>query len=155
MPAATNFAATMLVDPPTEPAVCTRIIGLPTAPSASARYSSGMATPSNMSGALPTTTASMSDHVIPASSSASCAASRTRPAIETSLRAVRCTVWPTPTTATRLPAISLTLQDDDHVLLQARTARGVRDPAARFAGRDPFGDLADARQTRAHHRVCL
>src|SRR5215471_19828895 len=98
-----------------------------------------------MSGALPTTTPSMSFHVMPASSSASCAASRTRPAIDRSLRAVRCTVWPTPTTATRLPAISLTLQDDDHVLLQARTARRVRDPAPRFAGRDPLGDFADAR----------
>ena len=38
-----------------------------------------MATPSNMSGALPITTASMSDQVMPASSSASTAASRTRP----------------------------------------------------------------------------
>ena len=36
-PEVTSFAATMLVDPPTDPAVCTRIIGLPTAPSASAR----------------------------------------------------------------------------------------------------------------------
>src|SRR5690242_8360222 len=103
-----------------------------------------------MSGALPITTASMSDHVIPASSSASWAASRTSPAIDRSLRAVRCTVWPTPTTATRLPAISLTLQDDDHVLLQARTARCVGDPAPGLARRDPLGDLADARQTRAH-----
>ena len=92
MPAATSFAATIAVEPPTEPAVCTRIIGLPTAPSASARYSSGMATPSNMSGALPMTTASMSAYVMPASSSASSAASRTSPAIDTSLRAVRCTV---------------------------------------------------------------
>src|SRR4029079_8506335 len=63
MPAATSFAATIDVEPPPEPAVCTRIIGFPTAPSASERYSSGIATPSNMSGALPTTTASMSDHV--------------------------------------------------------------------------------------------
>ena len=36
-PAATSLAATIAVDPPTDPAVCTRIIGLPTAPSASAR----------------------------------------------------------------------------------------------------------------------
>ena len=105
MPAEMSLAATMAVEPPTDPAVCTRIIGLPTAPSASARYSSGIATPSNMSGALPMTTASMSDHVMPASSSASCAASRTSPAIDTSLRAVRWTVCPTPTTATRSPAI--------------------------------------------------
>lgn len=34
---ATRLEATSVVDPPTEPAVCTRIMGLPTAPSASAR----------------------------------------------------------------------------------------------------------------------
>ena len=54
------YAATMPVVPPTEPAVCTRNIGLPVAPSASVRYSSGFITPSNRSGALPSTTASMS-----------------------------------------------------------------------------------------------
>ena len=37
MPDATRWAATMAVEPPTEPAVCTRNIGLPTAPSAGAR----------------------------------------------------------------------------------------------------------------------
>jgi hypothetical protein len=60
----------MAVEPPTEPAVCTRNSGLPTAPSASARYSSGIITPSKKSGALPITTASMSAHVISASSRA-------------------------------------------------------------------------------------
>ena len=35
------LAATMAVDPPTDPAVCTRNSGLPTAPSASARYALG------------------------------------------------------------------------------------------------------------------
>ena len=97
----TSLAATIAVEPPTLPAVCTRIIGLPAAPSASARYSSGMTTPSNMSGALPITTASMSPQSRPASSSASCAASRTSPAIETSWRAETCRVWPTPMTAVR------------------------------------------------------
>ena len=53
MPACTRLAVTMPVAPPTEPAVCTRSSGLPTAPSASARYSSGIITPSNRSGALP------------------------------------------------------------------------------------------------------
>ncbi len=86
-PAITSFAATIAVDPPTEPAVWTRSSGLPTAPSASARYSSGMTTPSNVSGALPTTTASMSPKSMPASASASSAASRTSPAIDTSCRA--------------------------------------------------------------------
>ena len=37
MPDATRWAATMAVDPPTDPAVCTRNIGLPTAPRAGAR----------------------------------------------------------------------------------------------------------------------
>src|SRR3954452_18554604 len=109
---------------------------------------------------------------MPASSSASWAASRTRPAIETSLRAVRCAVCPMPTTATGFPAITWLLrcaipgsaasapsavpfEHDDHVLLQARTARRVGDPALRFAVGDAPGDLADADQTRAHHRVRL
>ena len=48
------------VAPPTDPAVCTRSSGLPVAPNASVRYSSGIITPSNRSGAFPTTTASMS-----------------------------------------------------------------------------------------------
>ena len=36
-PAWTSEAATIAVEPPTEPAVCTRSSGLPAAPSASAR----------------------------------------------------------------------------------------------------------------------
>mgnify|MGYP003491315465 CR=1 FL=1 len=71
MPAATNWLATMAVDPPTEPAVWARDIGLPGQPGASARDSSGIMTPSKKSGALPMTTASMSAHVISASASAS------------------------------------------------------------------------------------
>ena len=46
----------MAVDPPTEPAVCTRMSGLFVAPTASAMNSSGIMTPSKKSGALPTTT---------------------------------------------------------------------------------------------------
>src|SRR6476469_1692403 len=126
-------------------------------------------TPSNMSGALPSTTASMSDHVMPASSRASCAASRTRPAIETSLRAVRWTVWPTPTTATRSPAIRtapssalrfdssarllVAFQDDDHVLLQTRTAGCVGDAAVGVAVRDALRDFADTHESGRHDRV--
>ena len=64
MPEATRLLATMAVEPPTEPAVWTRSSGLPTAPSASARYSSGIIRPSKKSGALPTTTASMSAQVM-------------------------------------------------------------------------------------------
>ena len=70
MPACTSEAATTAVDPPTDPAVCTRSNGLPTAPSASARNSSGCMTPSKKSGALPTTTASMSSQPTSASSKA-------------------------------------------------------------------------------------
>jgi hypothetical protein len=98
-PACTRLAVTMPVAPPTEPAVCTRSSGLPTAPSASARYSSGIITPSNRSGAFPTTTASMSAKVSPASARARSAASRHSPAIDTSVRLDRCRVCPTPSTA--------------------------------------------------------
>ena len=65
IPACTSCEATMAVEPPTEPAVCTRNSGLPVAPRASARNSSGIITPSKKSGALPTTTASMSAQVMP------------------------------------------------------------------------------------------
>ena len=85
-PDITCWAATMAVEPPTLPAVCTRNTGLPAAASASASHNSGIITPSSMSGALPMTTASMSSMVIPASASARSAASRTSPAIETSAR---------------------------------------------------------------------
>ena len=71
---ATSVAPEMAVDAPTEPAVCTRWMGLPTAPSASASDSSGIITPSRASGALPITMASMSAKVRSASSSASSAA---------------------------------------------------------------------------------
>ena len=98
-PAWTRLVATRPVAPPTEPAVCTRSSGLPTAPSASVRYSSGIITPSNRSGAFPTTTASMSASESPASATARSAASRHSPAIDTSVRLDRCRVCPTPRTA--------------------------------------------------------
>ncbi len=94
-------APTSPVEPPTLPAVWTRVTGLPAAPSASARYASGIMTPSNRSGALPMTTASMSLNVSSASSRARRAASRTSPAIETSRRFVWYLVCPTPMTAQR------------------------------------------------------
>ncbi len=105
-PAWTSDAATIAVEPPTEPAVCTRSSGLPAAPSASAMNSSGIITPSNRSGALPTTIASISSSVMPASSRARSMASRHRPAIETSRRLARWWVCPTPTTAAGCLAIS-------------------------------------------------
>jgi hypothetical protein len=54
-----------------------------------ARNSSGIITPSNRSGALPTTTASMSAKVMPASASARSIASRSMPGIDTSSRLAR------------------------------------------------------------------
>ena len=106
LPDCTRLAATIAVDPPTEPAVCTRISGLPVAPTASAMNSSGIMTPSKKSGALPTTTASMSSNVLPESARALSMASRTRPFIETSLRLATYLVCPVPSTAARLPAIA-------------------------------------------------
>ncbi len=85
-PAWTRLAATLAVDPPTDPAVWTRSMGLPVAPIASTMPSSGIITPSNRSGALPMTTASMSSQPTSASASARSIASRTRPDIDTSCR---------------------------------------------------------------------
>src|SRR5258708_14455787 len=145
-------AATIAVDPPTDPAVCTRIIGLPVAPSASARYDSGIMTPSNMSGALPMTTASMSLHVSPASSSARWAPSRTSPAMETSSRLVLYAVCPMPMIAQALP-IGLSRRDADEVLLQARAGRGVAECPVRAAVVDPGSGLTEPDQAGGHHRI--
>ncbi len=99
LPDCTRLVATIAVDPPTEPAVWTRINGLLVAPIASAMNSSGIMTPSKKSGALPTTTASMSSNVDPESASARSMASRTRPFIDTSLRLATYLVCPVPSTA--------------------------------------------------------
>lgn len=112
LPDCTRLAATTPVEPPTDPAVCTRISGLPVAPMASAMNSSGIMTPSKKSGALPTTTASMSSNVQPESASARSIASRTRPFIETSWRLATYFVCPVPSTAAMFgpaPAISSSL----------------------------------------------
>src|SRR5207237_6776737 len=93
-----------------------------------------------MSGALPMTTASMSFHPTPASSRARVAASRTRPAMETSARLVSCLVWPTPVMATR-SAMSVTLQDRDQVLLQGRARRAVGHGPMGGAVEDALGGL--------------
>ena len=152
-PEATRLLATMAVEPPTEPAVCTRSIGLPTAPSASARYSSGIIRPSKKSGALPTTTASMSAHVMPASSRARMAASRTRPAMDTSPRVAWWRGLADPTTATRSHPSQLASRTANEVLLQAVARGGVgHAPTGRARG-DAVGHLADADQPGRHHRV--
>src|SRR5690606_7101384 len=111
------------------------MIGLPFAPSASARNVSGIITPSNRSGALPTTTASMSFQVSPASSSARRAASRTSPAIDTSNRLLLYAVCPTPMTAQGL-AILLSRQHADEVLLEARPGRRVGEQIGRASCRE-------------------
>src|SRR6478735_9240576 len=151
------------VVPPTEPAVWTRNIGLPIAPSASERYSSGFITPSNRSGALPSTTASMSAIVMWASSRARNTASRTRPPYDTSRRRDLWWVWPMPTTAhgselivLRSPplgqfarfarSLAVSLQHAHQVLLQARSRRRVGEgPAA--PGEDVVGGVADPHQS--------
>ncbi|SKX88675.1 Uncharacterised protein [Mycobacteroides abscessus subsp. abscessus] len=101
-PANTNEAATLAVEPPTEPAVCTRISRLPTAPRASAMASSGIIEPSKRSGALPMTIASISSMLTPASARAASIASRHIPAIVTSCRLATYLVCPVPRTAARL-----------------------------------------------------
>jgi hypothetical protein len=101
MPPVIRLDPTMPVEPPTLPAVCTRSTGFPDAANASARYSSGIMVPSNMSGALPTTIASMSFQPTSASFMARSTASRRRPFSDTSTRIVSCFVCPIPTTAQR------------------------------------------------------
>src|ERR1035437_4479289 len=154
-PAWTRLVATLPVPPPTEPAVCTRSSGLPVAPSASARYSSGIITPSNRSGAFPTTTASMSARLLPESVSARSTASRQRPAIDTSARRDRWRVWPTPRTAARcfIDAPPSCGPDADKGLLQGRTAGGVAERTIGVAGHDLARRGPDAGQGGREHRV--
>src|SRR4051812_34211923 len=123
-------------------------------------------TPSNMSGALPRTTASTSFHSSSASASARSAASRTRPAMLTSLRALTCLVCPVPRTAARFPLTvppprkdsgslrSLaSLQDCDEVLLQARATGRVRHRVPGLTRLDPRERLTEALKTGDHHGV--
>src|SRR5699024_2227557 len=175
MPDCTWLAATRGVEPPTEPAVCTRSIGLPVAPMASASASSGIMTPSKRSGALPTTTASMSAQSTSASAIALSTASRTSPAMETSVRLDRWWVCPVPRTAAcclvTLPPVicgplasgrlyerwvmmpSCSFQNCDEVLLQCRPTGGVGECTVGFAVGDPGGGLTDAGQFCGEHRV--
>ena len=153
LPDFTRLAATTPVDPPTEPAVCTRISGLPVAPTASAMNSSGIMTPSKKSGALPTTTASMSAMVDPESANALSMASRTRPFIETSWRLATYFVWPVPSTAASSGAMLFPFQDGDEILLQHRAAGRVREHPAGRAVENVLCRKADALQPRGEHRV--
>ena len=148
-PAAMRSWATM-ADPPTEPAVCTRNMGLPTAPSAG-EVQLGHHHALEEVRALPMTTASMSAHDIWASSRR-WAASRTSPAIDTSPRTAVCASgrrrrWQL------VPCPSLTLQDAHEVLLQAHTRGGVADGPVGLAGRDAGGGLAEADEAGGHDRV--
>src|SRR5436305_1462835 len=109
-------------------------------------------TPSNRSGALPRTTASMSAQPRPASSSARWAASRSSPAMDTSSRLVWYAVWPMPMIAQGLP-MGLSRKDADQVLLQARTGGRVTEGPGGGAVEDARGRLTDADQPGGHHRV--
>src|SRR5690625_4378103 len=154
LPDCTRLAATIAVDPPTDPAVCTRISGLPVAPIASAMNSSGIIEPSKKSGALPTTTASTSASVDPESARAASMASRTSPFIDTSRRLAVYLVCPVPSTAAScLPMVLAPFHHGDQVLLQLRAAGGVRQHPARVPGEDVAGGEADALQARGEHRV--
>src|SRR5262249_53011423 len=139
-----------------EPAVCTRSSGLPTAPRASARYSSGIMTPSNRSGALPSTTASIWLAVSWASASARSTASRQSPAIDTSVRLLRCWVCPVPRTAARCftaLSCSSSLHDADEVLLQGGSAGGVPERHLGPARHDFGGRQPDPRKPRGEHWI--
>ena len=89
-------------------------------------------TPSNMSGALPTTTASMSPSRDRRPRAPPAAASRTRPAIETSSRLDVLRSGPRRSLRSAPPS-AITLQGAHQVLLQARPRRGVRHGRARPA----------------------
>ena len=152
-PPFTASVATLAVEHPTLPAVCTRSIGLPLAPSASARNSSGCITPSKMSGALPITSASMSPQSRPASSSARLAASRTRPGMETSVRAFEYLVWPMPMTPGGWPVMLGILPGCRRGSVGGLARGGVREHAVAALLGDLPGGLDDAHETGDHHRV--
>ncbi len=127
---ATSWLATIAVEPPTEPAVCTRNSGLPTAPSASARNSSGIITPSKKSGALP-----MHDrvdvgpgHLGVGRARGSPPRGRARPSTRRHVSPGAC-VWPMPTTATRSFAISSPLPARRRGSAAGTGPRGVGDAA--------------------------
>src|SRR5271156_3271726 len=152
-PDCTGLAATTPVEPPTDPAVCTRISGLLVAPTASAMNSSGIMTPSKKSGALPTTTASMSCMVNPESANALSMASRTSPFIETSWRLATYLVWPVPSTAASWGAILFPFQHGDEILLQDRAAGRVCKHPAGGPVENVLRRKADAFQACGEHRL--
>ena len=127
----------------------------PSQPSASARYSSGIITPSKKSGALP-----IDDrvdvgpgHLRRRPAPGGRPPARARPSTRRPGSAW-CLVWPIPTTATRsLPISVVPFQDAHQVLLQARAAGGVGDAPVGLAGRDAGRHLADADEAGGHHRV--
>ena len=93
-----------------------------------------------------------------ASSRARLAASRTRPAMETSSRLARWWVCPTPMTAVRsaiMPSRQRPVrrQCADQVLLETRARGGVGQGRGRRSVHDPAGRLPDADQAGHHHPV--
>ena len=151
LPDGTRLAATIAVEPPTEPAVCTRIIGLPTAPArrrCTARHHDALEHVGRLADDDRVDVGQRRHR----SSSALSMASRTRPAIETSLRlatysSARCRHRGQLARPSVVP-----LQDGDQILLQAGPlvawASTRLAAPSRCAGRDP-----DALQARRDHRV--
>src|SRR5215472_9861609 len=148
-PAWTRLVATIPVVPPTEPAVCTRSSGLPTAPSASARYSSGIITPSNRSRACPTPRTAAGCFIVLPGSLASGAPLRHR--LPSSL--VASLLAPQSRRRRAPSARSPGLHHAHEVLLQGRAAGGVAERAAGPAGDYLLCRRPDPRQARGEHRV--
>ena len=152
MPDVIRWAATRAVEPPTEPAVWTRNMGLPTAPSASARYSSGIITPSNMSGALPMTTASMSVQVELGVLEGPLGRLAHQPG-DGDVVPLGLVLGLAHADDCATLGHHSRLQDADQVLLQARARGGVGHGPMRPRPSDPRGRLADADEAGRHERV--
>ena len=110
-------------------------------------------TPSNRSGALPTTTASMSSNVSSASASARSTASRRSPAIDTSSRLARWCVWPTPITAASVWLMRLASMVRTRFCCRAGPEVAWARALCDSPGPDALRGLADPVQARGEHRV--
>ena len=80
-------------------------------------------------------------------------ASRTRPFIETSVRFATYFVCPVPSTAASRPAISLSFQNGNQILLQRRATRGMCQGALSRSVEDATRGKSDPLQPRREHRV--
>ena len=152
MPDATRCDATIAVEPPTEPAVCTRNIGLPTAPERRRQVELGHHDALEHVGRL------ADDHGVDVGEPEPGVLERRqrRLAHQPGDRDVlplglgHRLADPDDRAALRHQH---TLQDADEVLLQARARGGVGHGAVGLAGPDGPGRLADADEAGRHHRV--